>query len=155
MKLEILVGMIACGKSTYAVKRAKEGAVIVNMDNIVLALHGGEYRCYDPKLKPLYWALEQQAILMALAMGKDVVVDRTNLTRDRRQRYIQLAKSVKAEVYAMQFMIVDPKVHTQRRWESDARGVSRERWQEIAEGHLAEYEEPTPAEGFLDIIVVP
>ena len=153
MKLEILVGMIACGKSTYAEKRAKEGAVVVNMDSLILALHGGDYTMYDSMLKPLYWALEQQAILVALIAGKDVVIDRTNLTRDRRQRYIQLAKAAKADVICRRFMIVDPKIHAQRRWDAGARGVSLEQWTKVAEGHMAEYEEPTIDEGFLDIVI--
>ena len=52
--LELLVGPIASGKSTYSNKAAKEGAIIVNDDAIVTALHGGDHTLYDKALKPRF-----------------------------------------------------------------------------------------------------
>ncbi len=40
MRVELLVGMIASGKSTYARRRAAEGAIIICDDAVKAALHG-------------------------------------------------------------------------------------------------------------------
>lgn len=72
--IEVLCGMIASGKSTYCVKKAKEGYVIVNDDSIVNAVHGGVYALYDKSFKPLYKSIEDHILHTAVAMGKHVII---------------------------------------------------------------------------------
>ena len=49
--IKLLVGCIASGKSTYCRNAAKAGTIIINDDDIVNMLHGGQYGLYDKKLK--------------------------------------------------------------------------------------------------------
>lgn len=57
-KIELLIGMIASGKSTYARKRADEGALVVSHDDLTQMLHAC-YR-YEPGLKPAYRAMMRE-----------------------------------------------------------------------------------------------
>ena len=77
-KVEILVGFIASGKSTYSKHRASQGAIVINDDAIVNAVHSNIYELYDKNLKPLYKAVENTILEMALALNRDVVIDRPN-----------------------------------------------------------------------------
>jgi len=54
-KIQILVGMIASGKSTYSKHAARLGFIVVNDDAIVNAVHGEDYTLYDKKLKLLWF----------------------------------------------------------------------------------------------------
>jgi predicted kinase len=146
--VEILVGMIASGKSTYARKRAEEGAVIVEHDAIVKAVHAGRYDLYDDRLKPLYKSAERAMIEMALSQGRDVVIDRTNHTRAMRRRYIGLASSADASVIGVVFENRTAEEHANRRFESDYRGLFLSEWVSVAKQHLKEWERPTLDEGF-------
>ena len=152
-RLEILMGMIASGKSTYCRKRALEGAIIVNDDSIVTAMHGGNYALYDKKLKPLYKSLENTAILTAAALGRDVVVDRPGYSRSQRRRYIRIGKSLDMQVAVITFPKQEPMVHAERRFNKDSRGKTLEQWLEAAERHAKLWQIPNgEIEGF-DILL--
>lgn len=130
--LEILVGPIASGKSTYSRTRAEQGAVIVNDDAIVQAVHAGDYSLYDKSLKPVYKAVENQILQTALTLGRTVVVDRPNCSRAMRRRFIGIAKSLGAHVTAIEFPREHPKVHAERRYESDSRGLVLNHWMGVS-----------------------
>lgn len=150
--IELLCGPIASGKSTYARKRAETGAIIVNDDAIVLALHAGDYNLYRPELKPIYKAIECTIIHTSLAMGKQVVIDRTNHTRNMRARYIAIAKSLDYQINVIMFNgWKNPKEMAYMRWSSDNRGLSLDRWREVANRHLRQLEWPNLDEGFTEI----
>ncbi len=151
-RLDILIGMIGSGKSTFCKEQANMGAIILNDDSIVTSLHGGIYTKYNESLKPLYRTIEDNAIIMSLALDKRVVIDRTNLDAATRMRYILMAKSFNAPVYAYLFKIETPEIHAERRFISDSRGVTKERWLEIATIHLSKYTPPSIAEGFKEIV---
>jgi len=152
-RIEVLVGMIASGKSTYSAKRAQEGAIVINDDSIVTAVHGGVYTLYSKELKPLYKSIEDHILHIAIAMGKDVIIDRgLNLARQSRVRWIALAKSLEAEPIAILFPIESPEVHAKRRTEHDSRGTSYERWLVNARHHLSVYQEVQAEEGFSEIV---
>jgi len=150
--IEVLVGPIASGKSTYARKRAEMGAVIVNNDAIVTAVHGGIYTAYNKALKPFYKAVETFMITTALAMGRDVVIDRTNMNRGTRLRYTSLAKAFGTKAYAVLFQDEGPEVHARRRTDSDSRGWGYEYWLEAAQAHQKNASHPSKDEGF-DIVL--
>lgn len=150
--IEILIGNIASGKSTYAKERAKEGAIIVNDDAIVTALHAGEYNLYSKDLKPLYKAIENQIIMTAVVMGHDVIVDRgLNITWEARQRLVGLGRSLDQEVVATLFVFEDPRIHASRRVKSDSRGYSYNYWLDVAERMQKDYQVPTRKEGFTSL----
>ncbi len=151
--LEILIGNIASGKSTYCLKRAKEGAIILNDDAIVNGLHSNLYELYDKRLKPLYKSVENQIVLSALALGVDVVVDRgLNLTPRSRRRFIGLGHSLDASVNAVVFAFHPPEVHAERRKNHDLRNHTYDYWLEVATIFNEKYVPPSPTEGFDEII---
>lgn len=142
MKLELLVGPIASGKSTYCRKAAQEGAIILNDDSIVTGIHAGDYRLYKEALKPLYKTVETSVVTTALAMGLRVVVDRPNHSRKMRRRFIGLAHSLDATVQLVMFKRETPEIHGERRFKSDCRGHSLDYWVDVARVHDRIYEPP-------------
>ena len=152
MKLEILCGSIASGKSTYCNEAAKEGAIIVNDDAIVTAIHGGNYELYDKSLKPLYKSVENLIVQTGLIMGRRVIVDRPNYARHTRQRYISLAKALDASVYIVMMAHESPEIHALRRVKHDGRGRDYEYWLKVALRHQKLYEPPSNIEGFDEIV---
>lgn len=144
----VLVGPIASGKSTYCKRKAQEGALIVNDDSIVNALHADQYGAYDKDLKPLYKSLEMSIIAYAVAVNRDVVVDRPSYKRTTRRRYIEMAHSIDAEVTAIIFENFGPEVHAKRRFESDSRGYTYEGWLRVAKEHESLREPVDVHEGF-------
>jgi predicted kinase len=135
--------MIASGKSTYARRRAKEGALVIAHDDLTAMLHA-EYR-YEQGLRELYRLAEMQIARYALgegSEGKDVIVDRTHLTRESRQRWVKLVRNwnhwcpeYHTKLVAVTFPIEPAHVHALRRVRSDARGRSAEDWLKVACHH--------------------
>ena len=141
-RLELLVGNIASGKSTYCKKAADEGFIIINDDAIVNAVHAGNYKLYNEDLKPLYKSTENAILNTALAMKQSVIIDRPNHTAAMRRRYIGIAHSFDVPVHVVMFAWAEPEVHAQRRFDSDSRGLTLEDWLYVANYHQDNYEEP-------------
>lgn len=152
MRLEILVGPLASGKSTYCNQAAEKGDVIVNDDSIVNSIHAGNYKLYDESLKPLYKTTENTIIQVALALGRRVVIDRPNHSVAMRQRYIGLGRSFDATVAIIMFDREEPIVHAKRRVASDSRGHDLDYWLMVAKKHEGQYEPPDQAIEFFDEI---
>jgi len=150
--VEILIGSIASGKSTYSRKRAKEGFIIINDDAIVNALHFNYYELYNEELKPLYKIVENTAMHTALSLGKSVVIDRPNYSIGMRRRYIAIASSLDIPVIGVKFKDEGELEHATRRMKSDGRGGTLESWMYVYNKHKELYEEPSLSEGFSDII---
>jgi len=163
MTLEILVGMIASGKTTYARKRADEGAIVVCHDDITQALHC-RYR-YEQGLREFYRRVEEGIAFAALNAGRDVVVDRTHLTAESRRRWIRWAADYASpntfdgrgplvRVVAVEFPRKIAHVHARRRYEGDPRGRTFEEWSRVALHHQeqAEKEPLSAGEGFDEIV---
>lgn len=150
--VELLIGPIASGKSTYSRKRAKEGFIIINDDAIVNALHCNFYNLYDKELKPLYKIVENTVLHTALSMGKSVVIDRPNYSRGMRRRYIAISSSLDIPVVGVKFKDCGAEEHATRRMKSDSRGGTLEYWMHVYNEHKKLYEEPSLSEGFTDIV---
>ena len=150
--MELLCGPIASGKSTYCRQAAKDGAIILNDDSIVTAVHGGDYTLYKESLKPLYKTIENSVISTALAMGLRVIVDRPNHSAKMRRRYIAIGKSFDVMVKIVTFKRETPDVHGQRRFNSDSRGHTLQYWVDVAAFHDKLYEPPDMKTEFFDQI---
>lgn len=136
--LELLVGMIGSGKSTYALQRAREGAIIICHDALVEGFHG-EYR-YEQGLRSFYRHCEVQMVRAAIDMGLSVVIDRTHLTRESRTRWVRLAGRRGVPCRAVVFPRVTAQEHARRRFVADPRGRSYEDWLMVAQHHEAQAE---------------
>lgn len=154
-----MVGMIGSGKSTYARKRADEGAFVICHDDLTEMLHA-RHR-YEPELRKFYRMLEESLVMhIAENSNRDIVIDRTHLTRESRSRWVDFKRDLLDpidRIVAVSFTIEAPKVHAKRRWLSDARGRTLEEWTKVAEHHHAQaMAEPLDAgaEGF-DALIFP
>lgn len=149
MKIHLLIGPVASGKTSYCRNAARQGIICLNDDNIVNMLHGGDYTLYDSGLKLLYKSIENQIIATALSMQRTIIVDRgLNVSLVGRKRFIALAQSFDVSIEAIVFKNEGPEVHAKRRTESDSRGHDYEYWKKVAEWHHSQYVEPTLSEGF-------
>ncbi|MCK9458404.1 MAG: ATP-binding protein [Proteobacteria bacterium] len=150
--IEVLVGTIASGKSTYTNQRAKEGWVVVSDDAIVDAVHGGNYKLYEEALKPLYKSVEDHILHIAVAMGRNVIVDRgVNVTIRSRKRWVALASCLDVPIWAIEFPLWSPEEHAALRTNSDNRGHDYAYWLWVAERHIKDWQKPTIEEGFAKI----
>lgn len=149
--IELLCAPIGAGKSTYAREQAKSGAIIINDDDIVKLVHGGNYHLYEKKLKPLYKLIENQILTTAMLMNRLVVIDRPNFRKETRSRYISLAKSFDIPISCTLWKWTTPEESARNRVEKDGRGYSYEWWLEATKRHYLLYEEPSLDEGFLEI----
>jgi predicted kinase len=152
-RLELLIGMIASGKSTYALKRAEEGALVVSHDALTAMLHA-EYR-YESGLRDAYRRMEEEIAHIAIVHEKDVVIDRTHLTRASRERWVEFANRFlpTVPVIAVAFPIEPAHIHATRRFAHDARGRTFLDWHGVALHHAvqAQAEPLSDDEGFAEI----
>jgi len=149
MKIQVLCGMIASGKSTYANNAARSGIICINDDAIVNMLHANNYNLYDEKLKILYKSIENNIISTVLSFGKTILIDRgLNVSVSGRKRWISLAKSFDVPCEAIVFKNYGAEIHAKRRFESDHRGLELETWISVAKRDDLIYVKPSVEEGF-------
>lgn len=154
-RIEVLVGMIGSGKSSYARWRADQGALVICHDDLTQMLHG-RYR-YEPELRACYRAMQIQLAQNGIVAGRDVIIDRNHLTRESRAFWIDVARrSENTPIVAVPFPIGSAEDHARRRFYADARGRSYEEWLKVALHHEAQAAaEPLLAtEGFDAILPV-
>lgn len=150
MSLNILTGNVGCGKSLIASKLAKNGAVVVNMDNIQQMIGGGEYGRYDITKKDVYLKTEITAVESALKSGLSVVVDRTNMNIKRRSTFIDIGKKYAKEIISINFGSGEEN-ELLRRYKNN-RGIPESTWKNVYDFMKKSYEPPSLEEGF-DILI--
>lgn len=152
--LNIMVGNIGSGKSLIAKKLVyQQDAVLVNMDTITKMIGGYEYNKYDVKKKEVYHAAEESIIDIALRTGFSVVIDRTNMDRKRRARFLEIGKKYASKIVAYNFGEGNDESLNRRL--SSPNGVPADIWRNVYEYMKKSYEVPTIDEGFSEIIDAP
>jgi hypothetical protein len=157
-QLEVLVGMIASGKSTYARSRADAGAMVVCHDDLTQMLHA-RYR-YEQVDRDLYRQCEDMIAFQSLVWGHDTVIDRTHLTVESRKRWLTFAAITNLSLQhrgmpsitliAVVFPIEAAAIHAERRWATDSRGRPLNEWLDVARHHEAQHQaEPITRDGLL------
>jgi predicted kinase len=135
-------GLPASGKSTWA--RAKQagsppGSVKrVNKDELRAMLDAGKW---SPENEAYVVAVRDQIVASALAGGKDVIVDDTNLAPEHETRLRQLARENDAAFELVDFTNISPEECIQRdrvRAASVGEKVIREMWQQFLQPKLSE-----------------
>ncbi len=153
-ELKIFTGNVGCGKSFLASKFAKRfNDVIVNMDSIQQMVSGGEYGRYDSTKKEVYHAAENAVVEQALSAGLSVVVDRTNMDRKRRKRFIEIGGKYGADIISYDWG--KGSVDALARRIATPRGISEHQWLEVQSFMETSYEKPSRDEGFSDIVEAP
>lgn len=89
MKLMMLKGLPASGKTTYAKKLAEDGWTRVNKDDLRAMLNNGKW---SGKNEKYVLQVRDNIIVSSLQAGKSVVVDDTNFNPAHAERLKQLAK---------------------------------------------------------------
>lgn len=145
--VHLMIGNIGTGKSTVAKKLLWDyPAVYVCMDEIQAMLAGGKYNLYNPDWKPVYYTAETGMIHSALQNGQSVVIDRTNIDRESRERFLEAIHDYDVEVHAWD---MGPGTHLNLTYRTrDPRGVDPADWESVFEAMRADYEEPVKEEGF-------
>jgi tRNA uridine 5-carbamoylmethylation protein Kti12 len=144
-KLIIFTGNIGCGKSTKALELAKLGYVVVNNDSIVTMIGGGDYSLYDISKKKIYINIENISVLSALTNNFNVVIDRTNMKKSTRERFINLGKALNAIIISYDWG--PGRIQDLERRKLEPRIASTD-WGEVYDRMHVEYEEPSFDEGF-------
>lgn len=151
--LTILIGNVGCGKSTYArysVKMAQKmdnNVVSVNMDSIQQMISGGQYGNYDPKKKNIYQAIEEKAICESLERDISVIIDRTNMDKKRRKRFVDIGKRYPhVEIRCLDWG--EGSSEELKRRIANPRGIDPDKWLNVWKNMKISYEKPTKEEGF-------
>lgn len=149
----LLCGMIGSGKSHWTRNFIKDNpnlkVIVVNDDALVSMLHGGDYTQYKEDYKKLYKSIEKYIIETALRYGYSVIVDRTCPKRTTRARYVGIAKSWCVPIDLIYFTpMLAEECYAERRFKSDPRGHTKEKWLEVAKKHFADWESPLSTEGY-------
>ena len=153
-QLIIMTGNIGSGKSLIARKYAQRGFVIISMDSIQQLMHGGIYGLYDRSLKLVYHRVEEEMVLESLRAGKSVLVDRTLMYPDARNRFIRMASFLSKGSPPITIMSLNFGQGSFENLENrmkEPRGLSFKKWQDIFHVMFELYQRPSLEEGF-DII---
>jgi predicted kinase len=144
--LYVLVGMIASGKSTWSRAAAEDGTIVVNDDALTLALHAGHYK-FERKHLAAKKLIMHHMVRIFLERGCNVIVDAPNYDSHSRRLWVELGKLLGAHVVFVVFDRQGPFTHAQRRFIADARGLTFEKWLEVAVEHNRHWEPPLATEG--------
>ncbi|WP_423336284.1 AAA family ATPase [Neobacillus sp. 19] len=132
-----MCGMPLSGKSTYSKILQNQGWVRVSLDEIRLALHGQTYKA---EAEPIVWDHAELMVRSLLRSGHDVLVDTTNRTRERRKRWIRVAKEFGL---TLEIFYVDTDYETCKQRNKVLRRLSEHDLKQI----YKEFQKPTSDEG--------
>ena len=120
----------------------KQGWVRVSLDDIRLALHG---QIYKAEAEPVVWGTAELMVRSLLKSGHKVIVDTTNRTKERRKRWIQVAKEfgLILEIY-----YVDTDYETCKERNKALNRLSKNYLKQI----YKEFEKPTSDEGTIIMV---
>jgi len=153
MDLIIFTGNIGCGKSTLASKFAKKGYVVVSNDAITRMIGGDEYGIYDNKKKEIYHTAEEAIIEQSLDSNFSVVIDRTNIDKKGRERFIEIGKKYHANIVSYNWG--PGNANDLRRRLKNPHGVSNDTWTNVFDHMIDTYTYPKFDEGFDECLIPP
>lgn len=147
-KLYVMVGLPACGKTTYVRKYLCE-ALRVSLDDLRLMLTG---RAYDRRHEPAVAAVGEAVLSTVLAHARawrtDLVFDATNVTRAVRRRSLRLAAAY--DVVPVAIYLECPLEVALARNRRRPNPVP----DEVIQRMHAQLEPPQKSEGFADVVVI-
>lgn len=151
-EMQILIGNIGSGKSTYCKEKVKEEYIIISKDDLRYSIGAGNYIFnlnYEQSISNCM--LEFFHSLSQLNDIK-IIIDETNMDKESRKFYLYWGKYYKYTKIAMIFPSLTKEESVKRRLQSNHGNTSKEVWDEVWERKNTIYEEPTKEEGF-DIIM--
>ena len=146
-ELIIMCGNIGSGKSTLAAKYANRGYVIVNLDSLRTSMQGGHYYI-DNQKTGLYNAIECCIIKNAIDRNMSIVIDKTNMTRNSRLKYIHMIKE-SSNLYNIICYDFGPGNHSSlSRRIRNSNQTPPEVWEKVHQMMTRSYQAPASDEGF-------
>ncbi|MGD2071861.1 MAG: ATP-binding protein [Candidatus Thorarchaeota archaeon] len=150
-EIQILIGNIGSGKSTECKRQINNGYLIISKDDLRYSLGAGKYT-FNPQFE---YAIHITALTLCdalMALGKNIIIDETNMDKETRKYYIKLAKKYRYKRIAVIFPKLTRKESVKRRLISNHGDTSKEIWEEVWDRKNEAYERPTRKEGFHEII---
>lgn len=140
-----MIGPPASGKSTWGKNFAqKVGAVYISTDELRAKVGKGES---DQSVNPQVYMIATQKVQRALAQGKHVVLDATNIDRSARRTFIKPALQHGAYKIAVAFEV--PREELLKRDAQRPRHVGPE----VIDLYLNKYKRPVEGEEFDKVII--
>jgi len=144
--LYVLVGIPGSGKSTWAKNLARKSAriLIVNCDTLREMLHG-TYK-YEIDTECVVEDTARIAIMSVLNRGFDVIVDETNITREKRKKLVDtvMATGIAVKIIFVEFEASDKCLS--RRLQN-TRGYPLVYWEELHKKMMTNFEPVSSDEG--------
>lgn len=151
----MMIGNVGTGKSTtveHLLNNSCHEAVVINIDTILQAMFPQiSYHDLfgDPKRWSLYDAVSYDITSWAVSLGLSVVIDATNMSAKKRGKLFAVINA-RCPVIG----IVHEHADSLKIRQKYPRGGTDEIWAEVHERFRKQYEAPTMAEGFKQLILV-
>lgn len=157
-KIYILIGTPCAGKSTYintVLKDLLYNPYIASTDNIIMSLHSD--KTYDEAFELEKNNFEKLESIMfyniynSIENNQDIVIDRTNMKRKSRKRFLQITKD-KYEKIAVVFKIDETEFDKRNndRFLKEGKSIPKNVFHDM----LKSYQEPSYEEGFNKILFI-
>jgi len=143
-KIYILTGLIGSGKSTWAKRKVQENdnVIIINRDSIRTMIK--DKYVYHIRYEKCIKVMAEQMVSVAIAYGFDVIIDETNLTKEKRAFWIE-ASDYFINVQLVLVYCTESENNLEYRMR-EPRNQSEEVWASVLEGMKKSFEEPELSE---------
>lgn len=150
-EIQILIGNIGAGKSTYVKRMVDKGYVVISKDALRYMVGGGQY-IYDEALEPVIHTMATGILLLLVFSRKNIIIDETNMSITERKDFMQYKYILDYKYTAIVFPKLSKEESVARRLQANHGVTPKEVWEQVWERKNAEYEEPTKEEGFYNIV---
>jgi len=143
-KVYILTGLIGSGKSTWAKRKVQEddNAIIINRDSIRTMIK--DKYIYHKKYEEFIKEIAREILFTAIGYGFNVIIDETNLTKEKRAFWIQEVGCY-IDVQTILVYCTESERNLEYRMR-EPRGQDYKKWKTVLEGMKKSFEEPELSE---------
>jgi predicted kinase len=151
--LTILVGLPGCGKSTWRDRMTGPDTVVCSTDDLIEQYAASVGKTYSEVFRDVIDAAEKTfkyRFKAAIKAGKDIIVDRTNLTAKSRRDYIDAGLMNGYDVGAV--VLARPETDADHdEWNERLNRPGKVIPKEVLADMFARFEQPSFVEGFVSI----
>lgn len=154
MKIYILIGNIASGKSSW-ISKNYPNAYIISKDNIRKSYYKFTNipYIYNDEIEPLINNIVQEKFKIAIKLNiQNIIIDETNMSIKSRLFFIQQGIKNKIKIIGIVFPTLTMDEHINRRLKNNHGNTSKEKWEEVFKIKESLFDKPLLSEGFSEII---